>query len=249
MSIRPLLFGVTGLLVGALLAGTGVALAASSSSGTKACATSRGYLRLANSAGKCPKHTTKVTLGARGRTGPTGPKGARGATGPQGEQGETGPQGGAGPQGEQGPKGDTGPQGPGAVGFSSSAAPVSSANEPTGTTLATIDSLSIVAKCWKSGSTNDIALRASSSAGNYHLSEVIWSQLGSNAPTWGPAEGSSTNNAALEFEGTTNGTSFVTYVNALLTQGSKAYNIYAHQTQDASGNCYFQGTVTPAASS
>jgi hypothetical protein len=57
-------------------ASVGTTYAATKSHGDKACETTKGYLVLASSKGKCPKHSSKVSLGK------TGPMGAKGATGP-----------------------------------------------------------------------------------------------------------------------------------------------------------------------
>jgi hypothetical protein len=54
----------------------GATYASTASHGAKACETTKGYLVLASSKGKCPKHTAKVTLGK------AGPRGVKGATGP-----------------------------------------------------------------------------------------------------------------------------------------------------------------------
>jgi hypothetical protein len=62
---------------------TGVALA-TTSSGYSACANSSGRLGLESSAGKCPSHFSKVSVGAQGPRGPKGAAGSPGAQGPSG---------------------------------------------------------------------------------------------------------------------------------------------------------------------
>jgi hypothetical protein len=54
---------------------TGVALAAPAASGYKACANSSHKLALENSSGNCPHNYSKVTVGAKGPRGATGPSG------------------------------------------------------------------------------------------------------------------------------------------------------------------------------
>jgi hypothetical protein len=63
-------------------ASAGVAYAAASSHGAKACETSKGYLVLASANGKCAKHDAKVTLGKQGAVGERGARGKTGAVGP-----------------------------------------------------------------------------------------------------------------------------------------------------------------------
>lgn len=60
--------------------GAAVAVASSTSQSFKACASSKHVLSV-ESHGKCPKHTAKVTLGARGKTGKPGKNGKNGHNG------------------------------------------------------------------------------------------------------------------------------------------------------------------------
>jgi hypothetical protein len=59
------------LAIGVTLVG-GVALASGASKSVKACATSKGDLRLASSKGRCPKGTKKVTIAKQGPAGKRG---------------------------------------------------------------------------------------------------------------------------------------------------------------------------------
>jgi len=73
-----------------LVLGSGVGLAAAGSpaaGGYIACASHTKVLAVASSKGHCPKHTTKVDVGAQGPQGKTGAKGAPGAPGSQGAVG------------------------------------------------------------------------------------------------------------------------------------------------------------------
>jgi hypothetical protein len=56
-------------------AGTGVAIGSSTSAGVKACSTNSGHKLGLIKNGKCAKGSTKVTLGAQGLRGKTGPQG------------------------------------------------------------------------------------------------------------------------------------------------------------------------------
>ena len=104
MKLKPVMFGV---IVGAVVAASVTAWATIPDSNTgavTACSNKYGYIRLIDGqAGKkCKRTEKKLTLGARGLTGPlgyTGPMGPEGATGPAGgpagATGATGPAGGA----------------------------------------------------------------------------------------------------------------------------------------------------------
>lgn len=102
-NFRPSLLIVAGLVLGLLIGGTTVAIAATSGSTVKVCTTSKGVVRSASTSGACPKKTTKKTINV------TGPAGAQGAVGPQGVAGAKGAQG---VQGTPGAPGIQGIQGP-----------------------------------------------------------------------------------------------------------------------------------------
>jgi hypothetical protein len=95
---------VIGLAVGLALGVVGTAAATSSPPTYQACASSTHVLAV-ETAGKCPAHTSKVSIAAQGAQGKTGKTGPAGATGPQGTQGKQGVQGAAGPTGPKGPAG------------------------------------------------------------------------------------------------------------------------------------------------
>lgn len=107
--MRMVVIGVVGLLIG-VLGAFSVSAVASTSPNFKACASSKGVLKLRHK-GKCASGSKKVTVAARGPKGATGKKGPKGAQGPKGSVGGTGATGAA---GAQGPQGATGPAGPGA---------------------------------------------------------------------------------------------------------------------------------------
>lgn len=98
-------YGRVGLTAALLILLSGVAVAASSSSGViHACANKQGgALRIA---AKCKKNEKALSWNKQG---------IQGATGAQGRQGIQGSEGIQGPQGIQGPKGDQGATGPGAI--------------------------------------------------------------------------------------------------------------------------------------
>lgn len=79
---RPSLLIAFGLVLGLLVGGTTVAIAATSSSTVKVCTTSKGVVRSASSSGACPKKTTKKSINVKGQTGATGKTGATGPAGP-----------------------------------------------------------------------------------------------------------------------------------------------------------------------
>jgi hypothetical protein len=115
---RPVRWLVAGSLLGALVGGAGLVVAATGT--ITACANPSGVLKLSTD-GTCRENETTVTwneVGPPGPQGPAGPQGPQGVAGPQGPQGPAGPagpqgpQGVAGPPGPQGPKGDTGATGP-----------------------------------------------------------------------------------------------------------------------------------------
>jgi hypothetical protein len=71
-----------GAVTVALAGGLAVASAASGGSPSyRACASKGGVLAVESPAGKCPPHTSKVSIGARGPAGRRGPKGPRGLKG------------------------------------------------------------------------------------------------------------------------------------------------------------------------
>ncbi|MEO6470475.1 MAG: hypothetical protein ABIR57_01505 [Aeromicrobium sp.] len=70
-----------GAIFGLILGGTIVAAVAAPSSTVQVCKTSKGFVRGADSASKCPASSTATTINVKGETG------AKGATGPQGPQG------------------------------------------------------------------------------------------------------------------------------------------------------------------
>jgi hypothetical protein len=77
---------VIGLAVGLVLGVVGTAAATSSLPTYKACASSSHVLAV-DVAGKCPAHTSKVSINAQGPRGATGKQGARGLTGHVGATG------------------------------------------------------------------------------------------------------------------------------------------------------------------
>src|SRR6266498_5938593 len=112
---RPVRWLVAGSLLGALVGGAGLAVAATGT--ITACANPSGVLKLSTD-GTCKSNETLVTWNQVGPPGPPGPAGPAGPTGPQGPSGPigaTGPQGPAGPQGPTGPAGPQGPAGPAGV--------------------------------------------------------------------------------------------------------------------------------------
>ena len=78
----------------------------------RACADSKGVLRLLTAGAACASRETLVSWSV---VGPQGPQGLPGPAGVQGVQGIAGPQGEPGLQGLQGAQGPAGPQGPGGV--------------------------------------------------------------------------------------------------------------------------------------
>lgn len=88
---------VIGLAVGLVLGAVGTAAATSSPPTYKACATS-GHILALEVGGKCPAHTSKVSINAQGPRGLQGIQGKTGAVGPAGPAGD-GPQGPAGTNG------------------------------------------------------------------------------------------------------------------------------------------------------
>src|SRR6266498_3273925 len=107
---RPVRWLVAGSLLGALVGGAGLAVAATGT--ITACANPSGVLKLSTD-GTCKSNETLVTWNQVGPPGPPGPAGPAGPTGPQGP---SGPIGATAPQGPAGPQGPTCPVGKKAVG-------------------------------------------------------------------------------------------------------------------------------------
>jgi len=106
-----------GVVSGAFLAGSAVALAAIPDSGgvIHGCYQKNvGNLRVVDSGAGDGCRPSEIAI-QWSQTGPQGPVGPVGPQGPKGDKGDTGPAGPAGPKGDTGPagpKGDTGPAGP-----------------------------------------------------------------------------------------------------------------------------------------
>lgn len=137
---RPSLLIGAGVVVGLVLGGTTVAIAASSGSTVKVCTTSKGVVRSASASGACPRRTVKKSIAV---TGPSGPAGAAGAPGAPGAKGATGA------PGNQGTQGVQGVQGPGSTDF------YQVVNGDQGQVpLATIDDVYLFVNCTSSGATS-----------------------------------------------------------------------------------------------
>ena len=106
---RSVVIGLTGLLVG-VVGAFSVSAAAAPTPGLQACASASKVLALVSHK-KCASGFTRVTVGAQGPKGATGPKGVVGAQGPEGATGAAGATGARGPQGLPGAAGPTGPGG------------------------------------------------------------------------------------------------------------------------------------------
>jgi hypothetical protein len=95
----------------AVLAAAGAAYATTSSGAYSACEGKQGTIRLVGATARCKPGEHKITFGADGLSGPTGPQGADGARGPNGPRGANGQNGAPGLIGATGPQGVTGATG------------------------------------------------------------------------------------------------------------------------------------------